>query len=56
MLGGRHHVSLQDVQAVAIPVLRNRIITNFRAASEGVNSDAIVTKLLKTVPTPASGL
>ena len=56
VLAGRHHVSLQDVQAVAIPVLRNRIITNFRAASEGINSDAIVTKLLKTVPTPASGL
>ena len=56
VLAGRFHVSLQDVQAVAHPVLRNRIITNFRAASEGVNADAIIDKLLKTVPMPASGL
>ncbi|MFA4945287.1 MAG: AAA family ATPase [Lentisphaeria bacterium] len=56
VLAGRHHVSLQDVQAGALPVLRNRIITNFRAASEGVNADVIVAKLLKAVPAPASGL
>jgi MoxR-like ATPase len=56
VLSGRAHVSVQDIQAVAVPVLRNRIICNFHAASEGVTSEKIIGMLIKHVPTPKSGL
>ncbi len=56
VLAGRPHVSLKDVQSVALPVLRHRIITNFRAESEGIRSDEIVQRLLDAIPTPSSGL
>jgi MoxR-like ATPase len=55
-LSGRPHVSIQDVQSVALPVLRHRIRTNFHAESQGVKPDTIVTRLLESVPTLASGL
>ena len=38
------------------PVLRHRIITNFHAQSEGVTTDAIVDRLLESVPLPRSGM
>ncbi len=53
---GRYHVSFEDVRALAHPVLRHRVLTNFRAESEGVASDALIDELLKTVPTPRSGM
>jgi MoxR-like ATPase len=53
---GRYHVSFDDVRALAHPVLRHRVLTNFRAESEGVTSDALVDELLKTVPMPRSGM
>ena len=56
VLEGRPHVSFQDVQSVALPVLRHRIVTNFRAESEGIKPDEIVRRLLETIPTPSSGL
>jgi len=56
VLSGRPHVSIQDIQAVAVPVLRNRIITNFHAASENMTSEKIIAKLIETVPQPKSGL
>ena len=56
VLSGRPHVSVKDVQSVALPVLRHRIITNFRAEPEGINSEEIVKRLLDTVPEPTSGL
>ncbi|MCX7935477.1 MAG: MoxR family ATPase, partial [Planctomycetota bacterium] len=46
-LHGRFAVDISDIQAVALPVLRHRIVTNFNADAEGVTSDAIVTQLLK---------
>jgi len=51
MLHGRAYVSTEDVQAVALPVLRHRIITNFNAEAEGVKPDDIVTRLMETIPT-----
>ena len=51
LLKGRHHVSIEDIQAVAMPVLRHRIVTNFNAEAEGVKSDTIVRRLLEHVPT-----
>jgi MoxR-like ATPase len=56
VLAGRPHVAVKDVQSVALPVLRHRILTNFRAESEGIRSEDIVQRLLDTVPTPTSGL
>jgi len=50
ILRGRYHVSVEDIQAVALPVLRHRIILNFAAQSEGLTTDDIVRKLLETVP------
>jgi len=55
-LAGRPHVSVQDVQSVAYPVLRHRIITNFRAESEGISSEEIIKRLLEAVLPPKSGL
>jgi len=55
-LSGRPYVALKDVQSVAYPVLRHRILTNFRAESEGINSEEIIRRLLETVPPPKSGL
>jgi MoxR-like ATPase len=53
---GRYHVSFDDVRALAHPVLRHRVLTNFRAESEGVTSDSLIDELLKTVPMPRSGM
>jgi MoxR-like ATPase len=47
-LNGRFFVSAEDIAAVAAPVLRHRIITNFNAEADGVTTDAIVEHLLKT--------
>jgi MoxR-like ATPase len=47
ILKGRFHCATEDVVAVAKPVLRHRIITNFTAQSEGISPDGIVDKLLE---------
>ncbi len=51
---GRHHVSFEDIQALAHPVMRHRLLTNFHAQSEGVSTDQIVDQLLEHVPLPKS--
>jgi MoxR-like ATPase len=56
LMCGRHHVSLKDIQALAAPILRHRIVTNFYAESENINTDVIVGRLLEHVPVPKSGL
>ncbi len=56
LTNGRYHVSFDDVRSIAHPVLRHRIITNFHAQSEGVNTDQIVDRLLEVVPLPRSGM
>ncbi len=48
-IAGRNHVSVDDVKAVAHPVLRHRILTNFSAAAEGITPDHIVDRLLDAV-------
>ena len=40
----------EDISALAYPVLRHRILTNFTAASEGVTTDVVVERLLKETP------
>ena len=53
LLRGRFNVSCEDVRAVAKPVLRHRLFTNFNADAEGIKPDAIVEMLLKGVAEPA---
>jgi MoxR-like ATPase len=56
LTSGRYHVSFDDIRALAHPVLRHRIITNFHAQSEGVTTDQITDRLLDVVPMPRSGM
>ncbi len=56
LTAGRYHVSFDDIRALAHPVLRHRVLTNFHAQSEGVTSDALVDRLLAAVPLPRSGM
>jgi len=54
MLKGRAWVSHDDVRAVAAPVLRHRIVTNFNAEAEGVTADEIVRRLTELIPSDAA--
>ena len=56
LMDGRAHVDFDDVKALAHPVLRHRILTNFHAESERVTTDQIIDQLLETVPLPKSGM
>src|SRR6187399_3231680 len=56
LTNGRYHVSFEDIRALAHPVLRHRVLTNFHAQSEGITSDTLVDRLLESVATPRSGM
>ena len=56
LLHGRLAVTLEDLRAVAAPVLRHRVLTNFRAEGEGVTPDDVTRALLAQVPAPKSPL
>jgi MoxR-like ATPase len=51
-MDGRFAVAIEDVQKVAVPVLRHRISTNFQAQAEGVSNEDVIARLLKEIPTP----
>jgi len=51
LLHGRTHVATEDIQALARPVLRHRLVVNFAAESEGITSDSVIDRLLATTPT-----
>ena len=53
---GRDHVTFDDVRALAHPVLRHRVLTNFHADSEGRSPGELVDMLLEAVPVPSSGM
>jgi MoxR-like ATPase len=50
LLHGRLHVSTEDIEALAFPVLRHRIVPTFSAQAEAIDSDAIIARLLKELP------
>jgi MoxR-like ATPase len=50
VLHGRYHVTSDDVRAVAFPVLRHRIMTNFNAEAEGIKPDDIIRRLIDSIP------
>jgi len=49
LLNGRSHVSFEDIRALAGPVLRHRVLINYRAEAEGVAVDNLIERLLKSV-------
>jgi len=56
ILRGRYNVSCEDVRAVAPAVLRHRVLLNFQAEAEKVDSDQVIKQLIEAVPEPKSGL
>ncbi len=56
LMDGRYHVSIKDIQQLAKPILRHRIMTNFYAESERITPDQIIERLLEAVPVPKSGM
>jgi MoxR-like ATPase len=55
MLNGRFYVTTEDIKAVAKPVLRHRVITNFNAESAGITSDIVIDRLLNELPERGAG-
>jgi MoxR-like ATPase len=51
-MDGRFAVAIEDVQKVAVPVLRHRVSTNFQAQAEGVSNEDVIARLMKEIPTP----
>ena len=49
LVDGRSVPSLEDIRAVALPVLRHRILLNFQAEADGIEPDHVVRELLKTI-------
>ena len=52
LLDGRSVAAPEDVRAVALPVLRHRLVLNFQAEADGVDADRVVGRLLESVPQP----
>ena len=51
-MDGRFTVAIEDVQKVAIPVLRHRVSTNFQAQAEGMTTEDVINRLLEVIPVP----
>ncbi len=51
LMQGRYHVTREDVAALALPVLRHRVLTNYFAESDKVDTDMVLTNLVKTLGT-----
>ncbi len=53
LLSGRYNVSFEDVRRVYLPALRHRVILNFEAEAEGIDTDKVLTEVLQKVPEKA---
>lgn len=53
LLRGRHHVTRDDAEALALPVLRHRIVPTFNAEAEGITVDDLIARLLEELPATA---
>ena len=49
LMQGRFYATCDDIDELALPVLRHRLITNFNAETEGVTTDDIIRRLLREV-------
>jgi MoxR-like ATPase len=56
LLHGRHHVTLEDVSVLALPVLRHRLVPSFSAQAEGLSSDDLVRQAIQEMPKTSSKL
>ncbi|MFK7885093.1 MAG: AAA family ATPase [Phycisphaerales bacterium] len=56
LVDGRFHVSYQDIQDVALPALRHRVLLNFEAEADRVDQDALVKEILKLTPTQPTAM
>jgi MoxR-like ATPase len=54
LIQGRFNVSFDDIEAVATPALRHRLILNFEAEAEGITTDQVIAQILKDVPRDAT--
>ncbi len=54
LLRGRAHVTVEDIQALAVPTLRHRILLNYRAESEGIRVDEVIKRLVAHAKVPVS--
>jgi MoxR-like ATPase len=52
LLRGRAHVTVEDIQALAVPVLRHRVLLNYRAEAEGIRVDEVIKRLVAATKTP----
>jgi MoxR-like ATPase len=52
LLAGRAHVTYEDIQALAAPTLRHRILLGYKAEAEGITVDQIIRRLIESVPPP----
>ena len=52
LLYGRTHVTFDDIRALALPVMRHRVLVNYRAEAEGVTVDKVIEKLVALVKAP----
>src|SRR5688572_20406324 len=53
LLQGRSHATIQDIQALAAPVLRHRILLNYKAEAEGITVDSLISRLQEAANAPA---
>ena len=54
LLEGRFNVAFEDIQAMALPALRHRVILNFEGEAEGISTDQIVNDVLVRIPKTAA--
>ncbi len=50
ILAGKYHVDFEDIRSLAHPVMRHRLILNFHARADGLDTDMIIDRLLEHVP------
>jgi MoxR-like ATPase len=49
LMQGRYHVTTDDLRALAMPVLRHRVLTNYQAESDGLSTDAVLRQVIDSV-------
>jgi MoxR-like ATPase len=53
LLSGRAHVAWEDIQSLALPTLRHRVLVSYKAEADGIAVEDVIERLLETVPTTA---
>jgi MoxR-like ATPase len=48
LMEGRYHVNEDDIRALALPVLRHRVLTNYQAESDGMSADKVLSEMIDT--------